>query len=224
MGNKVSSQKDEEIIYTKDIIQQFANKLNYEKNYDKNELVNILITTYDEINNFNKELLENVNQQKNAEELQPNELQQEELQQEAVQQQDLQQQNLQQQDLQQQQLVQNKQSEKITNSQQEYNNFMNMNLDKDKTILNNLVDKKRKLTNYNLFVREHIRKIKEEYPEMQTKDAMKIVGEKWQNYNNNQQTGGSKNNKIYTNAKNTISSLEQRMDNLVGKGSGFRIL
>lgn len=234
MGNKVSSQKEEEIIYTKDVIQQFANKLDYEKNYDKNELVNILITTYDEIKTVNKEQLENVNQQKKAEQLQQQELQQQDLQQQQeLQQQYLQQQNLQQQqdiqqqqeDIQQQQQVQNKQSEKITNSQQEYNNFMNMNLDKDKTILNNLVEKKRKLTDYNLFVREHIRKIKEEKPEIQTKEAMKIVGEKWQNYNNDQQKGGGKkNNKMYTNAKNTISTLKQRMDSFGGKGQGFHIV
>ena len=241
MGNKVSSQKEEEIIYTKNVIQQFANKLDYEKNYDINELVNILITTYDEINSVDKELLEKVNQQKRYEQLQPLEIQQEDLQQEDLQQEDLQQQQQQQQGQeqqrqeqqrqeqqgqQQQRLVQNKQSEKITNSQQEFNNFMNINLNKDKTILNNLVDeKKRKLTDYNIFVREHIRKIKEENPVIPTKEAMKIVGEKWQNYNNNKQKGGGKkNNKIYTNANNTISTLKQRMDSIGGKGQGFHIV
>ena len=218
MGNKVSSQKEENIIYTKDIIQKFVDKLDYEKNYNKNELVNILITTYDEINVVREELLENVDEKKFHEESQQQQLQPQQLQPQQLQQQLLQPQ-------QQQQLlqVQNKQPEKITNSEQEYNNFMNMNLDKDKTILNKLVDdRKRKASDYNIFIGEQIRILKDENPGLSAKDAMKIGAEKWHIFNKKGQDGGGKNNNMYNSAKRTISSLEQRMDNSENKG--FRIV
>lgn len=234
MGNKISSVKnEEEIIKTKEIIQNFVDKLDYNRNYNKDELVNILKATYDEININNNSPSQNIDQEQLQELQLQEQLLQEQKQQQQLeeQQQQLQEQQRQQLQKQREQQLQEQQREQLQEQQQlqeqlqieKNNNIMNINLENDKTKLNKLVDEKRKLTDYNIFVKENLQKIKEEYPDLPTKEIMKIVAKKW-NQKNGEQLGGGNLNKDYMKAKNTVKSLEERMRNISGGKNNFRVI